>query len=493
MESNGCHLPKSNVRRQDIERPFYGFVHGPPGTGKSRLIYWITRLFKCLGWSHGREFLCVAFQNKVAMAMHGTTLHSGGQVGVGGARRTLDHSNVNDLYTRNQELRWVIIDEVGMIADELLGEFELNLDGASTDTRYSKTHEGVRRPFGGYNVCVFGDLYQIPPIPASAALFLPPPQRTIHKSQDSSKWIIQEKKSEIAHAGLDFMWGDDIDTSINYFQELKVQKRQVEDTWYASVLEECREGSLSDESYNFLHGFPTLHCGSWLSSGVTLCGRESCANLVDVWTCLALQDSNWADMQKMECDVCCKERNRRNRLLAPMDARPKQPPYVTAPYIHKNNEPKYHAMLLRASEHAKRERQFILWYFAEDTPNNPMQLAKDPTKLREKKKELLYLHDQHTAGIPGMNLLFVGMKMRTTEKMCISSSSNIIILKHSSCEVVGWELHPGDEGKSSSGVERLLHYVPPVIFARFPNAEWEISSKLGRGVLPIFLVTEHGC
>ena len=101
-------------------------------------------------------------------------------------------------------------------------------------------------------------------------------------------------------------------------------------------------------------------------------------------------------------------------------------------------------------------------------------------------KELLYLHDQQTAGIPGMNLLFKGMKMRTTEKMCVSASSNIIILKHSSCEVIGWELHPGDVGKSSHGVERLLSYVPTVIFVYFPNAEWEINSKLGRGVLPIF-------
>ena len=43
------------------------------------------------------------------------------------------------------------------------------------------------------------------------------------------------KKSEFAHTGLDFIWGDNIDVSINYFQELKVQKRQQEDVWYASI------------------------------------------------------------------------------------------------------------------------------------------------------------------------------------------------------------------------------------------------------------------
>ena len=107
-----------------------------------------------------------------------------------------------------------------------------------------------------------------------------------------------------------------------------------------------------------------------------------------------------------------------------------------------------------------------------------MQLAKNPSKLKNKIKELLYLHDQQTAGIPGMNLLFKGMKMRTTEKICVSASSNIIVLKHSSCEVVGWELHPGDVGKPNHGVERLLSSVPTVIFVYFPDAEWEINSKL---------------
>ena len=180
------------------------------------------------------------------------------------------------------------------------------------NTRYSKTHDNVRRPFGGYNVCVFGDLYQIPPIPSTAALFIPPPDRTIRKSMDASKWTIQEKKSEFAHTGLDFIWGDNIDVSINYFQELQVQKRQQEDVWYASILGECREGMLSDESYNFLHGFPTEHCGSWLSTGLVSCGSSSCANLAKTLTLLALQGADWKKMQNMECDVCKKERNRRN-------------------------------------------------------------------------------------------------------------------------------------------------------------------------------------
>ena len=37
-----------------------GFIHGLPGTGKSRVIKWIIRMFtEALKWKMGDEFLCV--------------------------------------------------------------------------------------------------------------------------------------------------------------------------------------------------------------------------------------------------------------------------------------------------------------------------------------------------------------------------------------------------------------------------------------------------
>lgn len=54
----------------DREEPLRGLIHGVPGTGKSNVINWITRMFvEAMGWEHGVQFLCVAFQNKVAHAM----------------------------------------------------------------------------------------------------------------------------------------------------------------------------------------------------------------------------------------------------------------------------------------------------------------------------------------------------------------------------------------------------------------------------------------
>ena len=117
---------KEDPYKLQPERPMFGFVHGPPSTGKSRLIYWIIRLFKALGWVHGEDFLCVAFQNRAARAMQGTTLHNGGGCSVSKSNQSLEHANVDALYTKNQDIRRVLIDEGGMIADKFLGEFQNN-------------------------------------------------------------------------------------------------------------------------------------------------------------------------------------------------------------------------------------------------------------------------------------------------------------------------------------------------------------------------------
>ena len=84
LEKEGILLPKAHPERATAEEPLRGFVHGPPGTGKSKVISWIRRMFEeALEWHHEEEFLCVAFQNRVAHAMGGTTLHSGGDIAVG--------------------------------------------------------------------------------------------------------------------------------------------------------------------------------------------------------------------------------------------------------------------------------------------------------------------------------------------------------------------------------------------------------------------------
>ena len=81
--------------------------------------------------------------------MGGTTLHSSGDIAVGNKSATnLTHTDIDLLFTRNQHLRWLIIDEGPMIPDDLLGAFEHHLADAAVDSRYKKRSDKSVRPFG---------------------------------------------------------------------------------------------------------------------------------------------------------------------------------------------------------------------------------------------------------------------------------------------------------------------------------------------------------
>jgi hypothetical protein len=154
-----------------------------------------------------------------------------------------------------------------------------------------------------------------------------------------------------------------------------------------------------------------------MTDGTLMCRSNDCAALPEKWRQMALAGSHWGDMQSMECTLCRAERTRRNRLLDGADTRVRQEPYLSAPFIHKNNEPKYHAMLLRAAEHAKAARSYILWFQAIDTPENPAQIVDKSENLGKRLQRFLQLHDQQTAGLPGLNIMYEGMKARVTEKL----------------------------------------------------------------------------
>ena len=127
--------------------------------------------------------------------------------------------------------------------------------------------------------------------------------------------------------------------------ELAIQNR-IADAWYNGVVAECRDGRLSMESYYFLMGLPTEHAGSWRSdefgNHLLQCGSEACAQLPQKWLQMAKEGrSTWQDMQAMECVSCKEERERRNRLIAPDDPRLVGDLFREAPYVNKNNQPKY--------------------------------------------------------------------------------------------------------------------------------------------------------
>ena len=155
--------------------PLFDLVHGLPGTGKSRVIAWIRELFEDkLGWTHGNQFVCLAFQNTMAANIDGFTIHTWAGVpwkmdageGGGGVAR-----DIGELFLRCQNLRWILVDEISMVSAELLAELERRVSQAARPVgTYKHRPDKSPRPFGGFNVLLFGDWWQLRPV-KSTALF----------------------------------------------------------------------------------------------------------------------------------------------------------------------------------------------------------------------------------------------------------------------------------------------------------------------------------
>lgn len=103
-------------------------------------------------------------------------MHSAGDVPVGdhNHEQQLQHTDMDMLYVRNQSLRWILIDEVFMPPNELLGTFAKHFFDAAMESNFTFRTDDSKQVFGGYNVMMLGDTLQLPPIPSSAALLLPP-------------------------------------------------------------------------------------------------------------------------------------------------------------------------------------------------------------------------------------------------------------------------------------------------------------------------------
>ena len=83
-------------------------------------------------------------------------------------------------------------------------------------------------------------------------------------------------------------------------------------------------------------------------------------------------------------------------------------------------------MLLRAAEESKANRIYTMWFAASDTPENPAQIVRKPSDLKRRLERFLQLHDQHTSGIPGLNILYEGLRVRVTEKLVTHKKMTIL-------------------------------------------------------------------
>ena len=148
-------------------------MHGGPGTGKSYAINLLRQeLFEeRLGWTHGKEFQIVAFQAVNADPLEGDTIHKALGLAWHGHDSRVDQQRILDLAQQTLQWRWLIIDEISMLSAEMLARLDarclqLILDVCAA--KYGAPGKFHVVPFGGLNVILCGDLWQLLAIATSA-------------------------------------------------------------------------------------------------------------------------------------------------------------------------------------------------------------------------------------------------------------------------------------------------------------------------------------
>jgi ATP-dependent DNA helicase PIF1 len=129
------------------------FLTGEPGAGKTHTVNEFVTYLR----SHGIEPAITASTGIAATHIHGQTIHSWSGIGIRKSLSPYDLDKIASteyLVRRIQKTRILIIDEVSMIDG-----FTLDLIDA-----VCRTIKQTEQPFGGLQVVLVGDFFQLPPI-----------------------------------------------------------------------------------------------------------------------------------------------------------------------------------------------------------------------------------------------------------------------------------------------------------------------------------------
>ena len=185
------------------------FLSGPAGTGKSFLINEIQKHAK----SQGKNISVTAMTGCAAVLLeNATTLHSWGGIFPGGNQENSGKYNFSLRKVGNwRKVNILIIDEVSMLDSQLFEEMDRN----------AQKQKKNQAPFGGIQIILSGDFYQLPPIDGNFCF-------------TSAAWNLTFKPK------------------VNQFF-LKQNFRQADDPKYKQILSEIRDGNLSDANYELIN------------------------------------------------------------------------------------------------------------------------------------------------------------------------------------------------------------------------------------------------
>lgn len=184
------------------------FVTGRAGTGKSTLL-------NHLSWNTSKQVVICAPTGVAALNVGGQTIHSLFRLPIGViADHAIEHTA--ELRKLLNTIDTLVIDEVSMVNADLLDAVDRSLRQAR-----QRPHEA----FGGVQVVLFGDPYQLAPVPGDSD------ERAYFEDQYRSMWFFDAK-----------VWND---TDLRIF-ELTVIHRQHEDE-FKYMLNAVRHGMVTAE------------------------------------------------------------------------------------------------------------------------------------------------------------------------------------------------------------------------------------------------------
>lgn len=191
------------------------FVTGRAGTGKSTLL-------NHLSWNTEKQIVVCAPTGVAALNVMGQTIHSLFRLPTGViADHTIDqNAEVKKLLNAIDTL---VIDEVSMVNADLMDANDRSLRQAR-----ARRHE----PFGGVQVIMFGDPYQLPPVPPGD-----PEERAYYADNYRSLWFFDAK-----------VWQE---TELNIVELAEIHRQK--DDRFKSLLNGVRHGVVTAEMANELN------------------------------------------------------------------------------------------------------------------------------------------------------------------------------------------------------------------------------------------------
>ena len=216
------------------------FVTGRAGTGKSTLL-------NHLAWNTSKQLVICAPTGVAALNVGGQTIHSLFRLPIGViADRTIEQNA--DVRKLLNTIETLVIDEVSMVNADLLDAIDRSL------------RQARQRPleaFGGVQVVLFGDPYQLAPVPGDAD------ERAYFVDQYRSMWFFDAK-----------VW-DEADLRIF---ELNTIHRQHEEEFKA-MLNAVRHGSVTAEIAGRLNETGARPAPA--SGAITLATRNDTVNAIN--------------------------------------------------------------------------------------------------------------------------------------------------------------------------------------------------------------------